>query len=141
MLDHHLGMHRRRILAALPAALALAALSRPAARAEERRTAGGESYVLIQTVNATVTRFGQRRGVLSVQCGVDAPDGGLRARVTASAPRLRAAYAQVITTYAAALPASGLPDADYLSRELQRQTDAIIGRPGAHFLLGSIIVT
>ena len=135
MSAHHWDMHRRRILAALPAALALVALTRPAARAEER------SYVLIQTVNATVTRFGQRRGVMSVQCGVDVPDSGLRTRVTASTPRLRAAYEQVIATYAAALPSSGLPDADYLSHELQRQTDAVLGRPGAHFLLGSIIIT
>lgn len=141
MLAHLLAMHRRRFLAALPAALALAALAQRPARAEERRTAGGESYVLIQTVNATVSRFGQRRGVMSVQCGLDVPDAGLRTRVATFVPRLRAAYVAVVTTYAAALPSSGLPDADYLSRELQRQTDAILGRPGAHFLLGSIIIT
>ena len=85
-------------------------------------------------------RFGQRRGVLTVQLGIDVPNATLRARAAASVPRLRAAYAQVVQTYAAGLPAGALPDADWLSRELQRQTDRVLGAPGARLLLGSIIV-
>jgi hypothetical protein len=128
-------MHRRAVLAAL--AVALAPML---ARAEERRVGGGDSYITIETVAGAVMRFGQRRGVMTIQLGLDVPNATLRARASASIPRLRAAYAQVVQTYAAGLPAGGLPDAEWLSRELQRQTDLVLGARGARLLLGSIIV-
>jgi hypothetical protein len=131
----------RRFLLTLPLGLAaLAAGAGPAGATEDRRMGGGESYIQIETVSGTVMRGGERRGVMTVQLGIDVPDAGLRTRATASAPRLRAAYAQVVMTYAAGLPPGGLPNADYLSRELQRQTDLVLGRAGARLLLGSIIV-
>jgi len=61
-------------------------------------------------------------------------------RAEASTPRLRAAYAQVVMTYAAGLGPVSPPNVDYLSRELQRQTDLVLGRPGARLLLGTILV-
>jgi hypothetical protein len=131
----------RRSLLTLPLALAaLAAGPGSALATEDRRLGGGDSYIQIETVTGTVLRGGQRRGVMTVQLGIDVPDPGLRTRAAASAPRLRAAYAQVVMTYAAGLPPGGLPNADYLSRELQRQTDLVLGRPGARLLLGSIVV-
>lgn len=138
-------MNRRRLISLTPAlvlgaALADASLAPNASATEERRTGGGESYVLIPTVTGTVIRQGMSRGVMTVQSGVDVPDAGLRARVGLMLPRLQAAFAQVVMTYAAGLPSGGVPNADYLSRELQRQTDMILGRPGAHLLLGSIII-
>ena len=139
-------MNRRRLIAQMPLALATGAIATVAAAseghaAEERRTGGGETFVLVPTTAGTVMNNGGRRGVLSLQSGIDVPDSALKERATASVPRLRAAFAQVIQTYAANLSAGALPDADYLARELQRQTDLILGRPGARFLLGSIIVT
>jgi hypothetical protein len=43
-------------------------------------------------------------------------------------------------TYAGSLGPGSAPNADYLSRELQRQTDLVLGRPGARLLLGTILV-
>ncbi|HWA63282.1 MAG TPA: hypothetical protein VG939_18035 [Caulobacteraceae bacterium] len=129
-------MHRRRILAAL----GLAVLAPSAALAAERKKGGGETFIQIQTLTATVIRTDGRRGVMTVEAGIDVPDGGLRARAEASTPRLRAAYAQVLQIYASGLPSGYLPNADYLSRELQRQTDEVLGRPGARLLLGTIMV-
>ena len=40
----------------------------------------------------------------------------------------------------ALLPAAGVPDADYISRELQRITDVMLGKKGAKLLLGTILV-
>ena len=60
-------------------------------------------------------------------------------RVT-SMPLLRAAYSEVLRTYATGLATGAVPNADYLARELQRQTDMALGRPGARVLLGSILV-
>jgi hypothetical protein len=130
-------MDRRRLLV-----LGLIALPAFAAAEEkgERKKGGGASFIQIQTMTATTIRPDGRRGVMTVEAGLDIPDGGLRARAEASIPRLRAAYAQVVQSYAAGLPPYGVPNADYIARELQRQTDLVLGRPGARLLLGTILV-
>src|SRR5436190_1938095 len=79
-------------------------------------------------------------GANRVECGLDVPDEKLRERANQSLPRLRAAYVQVVLTYAAGLPAGSPPNVDFIGRELQRQTDAIVGRPGARLLLGAVMV-
>jgi hypothetical protein len=125
---------------ALAAALALVpALARAQPKGQHKK-GGGESFIQLDTLNATVNRPNGRRGVMTVEVGVDVPDVALRARAQASVPRLQAAYAQVVETYAAGLFPGGVPNADYMARELQRQTDMVLGRPGAHFLIGTILV-
>ena len=122
--------------------LAALAVFTPAAvsASEEKRKAGGGSYVQMQTLLGTTLRASGGRGVLSVDCGLDVPDAALRARAEQSVPRLRAAYAQIIQAYAAGLAAGALPSADYIAQQLQAQTDVVLGRPGARVLLGAIIV-
>ena len=129
--------------------LSLAALAAPLlaiwpavahASGAEKKKSGGGSYVPVQTLLGTTIHAGGRRGVLSVDCGLDVPDAGLRTRAEQSVPRLRAAYAQTIQGYAAGLPFGALPNAEYIVQSLQRQTDSILGRPGARVLLGAIIV-
>ena len=120
---------------------ALAVLPPAAARAAgDKQKSGGGSYVPVQTLLGTTMRAGGRRGVLSVDCGLDVPDESLRTRAEQSAPRLRAAYAQTIQAYAAGLPSGALPNAEYIAQRLQQQTDGILGRRGARVLLGAIIV-
>lgn len=130
-------MDRRALLAA-----ALAAVAAPAAArgATEKKKGGGLTFIQITSITATILRRTGRRGVLTMECGLDVPDDRLRARAEASQPRLRAAYAQLIRTYAAGLPTGAPPDADYLVRELQRETDRVLGRKGARFLIGTILV-
>ena len=82
---------------------------------------------------------GGRRGVLTVDCGLDVPDAKLRELANASIPRLRAAYVQVVLTYAAGLPSGAPPNPDVLGQGLQRQTDLVLGRPGAKLLLGAVV--
>ena len=132
-------MRRRQIIAALPVLLGALAFA-PDLAAEERKKGGGETFIQLQTLTATVIRADGRRGVMTVEAGVDVPDDGLRERADQSTPRLRAAFAQVLQIYATGLPGGGVPNADYLARELQRQTDVVLGRPGAHLLLGTILV-
>jgi hypothetical protein len=129
-------MERRALLALLAAVVALPGL----ARAEEKKRAGGVNYIPINTLNGTTNRPGGRRGVLTVDCGLDVPDERLRAHAYLSLPRLRAAYVQVVQTYAAGLPSGSPPNADIIGRELQRQTDQVLGRRGARLLLGAILV-
>jgi len=130
-------MDRRRLIAlAAVAALAPAGL----ARAEEKKKkSGGESYLPLDTLTATTIKPNGHRGVLTVDCGLDVPDAKLREYANLSLPRLRAAYVQVVQTYAAGLNAGAPPNPDFIARELQRQTDFILRRPGAHLLLGAVV--
>ena len=129
-------MNRRYLLIAGLALLPVLAHAEGA----QRKKGGGESFIQMDTLSATVNRADGRRGVMTVEVGVNVPDSGLRTRAEQSEPLLRAAYAGVIQTYATGLPIGALPNADYLGRELQRQTDMVLGRPGARLLLGSILV-
>jgi len=127
-------MERRALLAFIALAVAFPA------GADEKKKAGGLTYIQINTLTGTTNRGGGRRGVLTVECGIDVPDDKLRDYADKSLPRLRAAYVQVVQTYAAGLTAGALPSVDFIGRELQRQTDAILGRPGARLLLGAVLV-
>ncbi len=135
----HLAPMNRRAL--LPLVLALAAAPALGRADEERKKkGGGASYIQLDTLIATTTRLDGRRGVLTVEVGIDVADGALHARAAQSTPLLHANYAEVVRIYAAGLPPGSLPNADYIARELQRQTDMTLGRPGARLLLGAVLV-
>jgi hypothetical protein len=119
------------------------ALAPGASLAQEKAThkkGGGLSYIQLDTISATIVRPNGRRGVMTVECGIDVADAGLHARAMQSTPVLRAAFSEVLRTYASGLPSGAPPNADYLSLALQRQTDTVLGRPGAKLLLGTILV-
>jgi hypothetical protein len=107
---------------------------------ETKKRVGGVTYLELQTLTATVVRAIGRRGVLTVEAGLDIPNPGLRARALLNTPRLRAAYIQRLEVYAAGLAPEAPPDLDYLSRVLQSDTDRVLGRQGARFLLGAVLV-
>ncbi len=133
-------MRRRRILGLIALAALPALLSAPGARAggEAKKHTGGESYVSFNTVTGTLNRGG-RRGVLTVDVGLDVPDPKLRVFAEQSLPRLRAAFVQVVLTYAAGLPGSAPPNPDVIAQGLQRQANAVLGQPGARVLLGAVV--
>lgn len=105
---------------------------------------GGSSavatYVALQTLTASVTRSDGRRGVMTVEMGVDAPDAALATRATQSVPRLRAACNIVIQRTANALLPNAVPNIDGLGRELQAAVDQTLGRTGAKVLLGTVMI-
>jgi hypothetical protein len=125
---------------ALATALALLPAVASANSGGEKKKGGGATYLQIKAIAATIMHRDGSRGVITVECGVDAPDEKLRTLAEQSQPRLRAAYAGFIQAYASGLPAAGLPDADYIARELQRLTDSTLGKKGAKLLLGTILV-
>lgn len=129
-------MDRRLALAALVALVPTAAL----ASGGEKKKGGGLSYIQIQTLTASIYRRNGSRGVMTMEVGVDVANDQLRDLAAASAPRLRAAYAQVLQIYASGLPAATAPDADYLAGKFQRETDRILGKPGAKLLVGTILI-
>ena len=137
-------IHRRTTLAlVLAAALAPAAVLSPVsagAAGAEKKKGGGLSFIQFEALTATVVRSDGRRGVMTVDIGVDAPDAGLHQRALISSPRLRAAYVQMVQAYVSGLGPGAPPNPDYMAQVLQRQTDTVLGRPGARLLLGAIMV-
>ena len=99
--------------------------------------ASGETLV----TKTSVARDGEmRRHESGKMVYLDVPDGKLRQRATISLPRLRAAYVQVVLIYAAGLPPGAAPNVDFIARELQRQTDLVLGQRGAKLLIGAVVV-
>ncbi|HEY8615222.1 Tat pathway signal protein [Phenylobacterium sp.] len=135
-------MRRRTLLILLATAAPGAALASGKKKEEgdPKKRSGGASYLVVQTLTGTTNKGGGRRGVFTVECGLDVQDGALRTRAEQSMPRLRAAYSQVVQSYAAGLPPATAPNADFLAQNLQRQTDLVLGKPGAKLLLGAILV-
>jgi hypothetical protein len=124
----------------LSLALLAAALPAAAVADDKKKRTGGVSYIVVDTLVGATNKGGGHRGVLSVECGIDAPDPAMRERVQLFMPRLQAAYAQTVMIYAAGLPTGAPPNADFLATALQRNTDSVLGRPGARLLLGPILV-
>ena len=132
-------MNRRALLGLAATVPAVALAARPAV-ANDGKAVSTASYIRLSTATATVTRPDRRRGVMTVETGVDVPDAALRARAEQSAPRLRAAYNAVVQRNAAALLPGLPPDVERLARELQAATNTVLGRVGAKLLLGTVMV-
>ena len=131
-------MRRRDLLPLIFLAL-VPATAHAASEGEAKKKTGGASYIALDTLTGATTKANGRRGVMTVECGLDIPDAALRERAESILPRLRAAYLQTVMIYAAGLPPSAAPNADFLAMSLQRETDAELGRPGARVLLGAIL--
>jgi hypothetical protein len=130
-------MRRRDLICALPLALApLAAV----AEEQPKRRGGGLTFIPFRTLTANMPRADGKRGVFSVEAGIDVPDPRLHERAETLRPMLLDAYAQTLFVYAASLRPQMVPDLDLLATKLQADTDRVLGRPGAHLLLGSCLV-
>lgn len=101
---------------------------------------GGEPYTRLPTLTANIGGAGPRRGVMTVEAGIDCADAALRSRVAQSVPRLRAAYAAVLQRMAAETPPGSPPDVERLVALLQAATDTALGRRGARLLIGTVMV-
>lgn len=132
-------MRRRHILASLLLVAALAAS--PALANEGKKEEKPVTYFALDPINAVVLRRDGRRGVMTVEAGIQAKDPTLMTRAQASTPRLRAAFAQVLMIYAAGLRGGVAPDMDHVGRELQKACDQVLGKPGAKVLMGSALLS
>ncbi len=127
---------RLALCAILACALAAPSVGAAADDGKKART----PYLEIQTVAVSIVRPNGRRGVLTVQLGLNAPQAALRDRLELYLPRLHSAYVSALQPYAYGLAPGALPNADYIAYALQRETDRVLGQSGARLLLGSILV-
>ena len=131
-------MHRRLFLAVLATCSLAGPLS---VRAEEEGGAKTKQpYLSLPAVAVSVLRPDHRRGVLTVEVGVDVRDPRLRDRIELYQPLLNSAYVSALQPYGVGLGPGELPNADYISLTFQRETDRVLGRKGAKLLLGSILM-
>ena len=120
--------------------LVAACLAASPSVASEKKKGGGPTFIQLKPMAVIAFRPDGRRGVLSVEAGLDVKDLALHARAESMVPRLRDAYAAAAQNYARSVPAGAPVDADRLSAVLQRETDRVLGKPGAKVLLGTIMV-
>jgi len=136
------GPMRRALALPLLSLLAAASLAAPPAFAghgkEEKKAPA--TYFALQPLTATTIRRDGRRGVMTLETGVQALDPSLMERAQQSEPRLRAAFAQVLMTYTAGMPRGAAPDLNYLGSRMQDAADKVLGRKGSKVLLGSALV-
>ena len=128
-------MDRRHLIGLTLSGLALAS----AAHASPEKSGGTKGgYLSLPTATATVLRRDGRRGVMTVETGLDIADGALMERAQLSLPRLSAAYNEIVRIAAERLLPDAPPNVEWLV--LQHATDAILGKPGAKLLLGTVMV-
>jgi hypothetical protein len=110
----------------------------PATRQE--RLTSAESFVPMPTLSAGVLQRHSTAGTIVVDMGLDIPDGDLRWRAQANAPRLRDALRTALATYALTYYRDRTaPDPTQLTRLMQQSIDRTLGAPGARVLLVNII--
>ena len=130
----------RRALLGLAVVATASDTTTPAARASSGGGAASpDTYFRLPIITASIIHGDGRRGVLTIETGVDVPDAALRTRAQQSAPRLRAAYNTVAQRFGAGLRPGAVPDVDRLAADLQAATNATLGRPGARVLLGTVM--
>lgn len=132
----------RRLLIASALACALPAAARASGGKKEEDEKGGakSSFIQLPLLTATVIRPTGKRGVLTVEVGLDIPDPKLLEYANLVLPRLRAAFAQRVQIYGAGLAPGELPKVDFLARELQKDCDLVLRKKGARILLGTVML-
>lgn len=134
-------MRRALTLLSLVFGCALAVAPAPAlAAAPKKEEKAAVTYFALQPLTAVALRRDGRRGVLTLETGIEAKDPKLMERAQQSQPRLRAAFAQVLMTYAAGMRRGEPPDIEHLGREMQKACDKVLGKPGGKVLLGSALL-
>ena len=127
---------KRRALLVAPLALAAS----PALASGGGGGGSGGGYVRYPTVTATTMRADGRRGVMTVETGVDAPDAALKLRAEQSQPRMRAVFNILVQREANTLLPGGVPNVERLAAQLQSATNIILGRRGVKLLIGTVMV-
>ena len=133
-------MRRRLVLTAF---IALAALPVPVLAGEGGEGGGKKAkqpFLQLKTVAVSIVRANGRRGVLTVEIGLDVADARLRDGIELYLPLLYSAYVSALQPYALGLAPGQPPNADFISIALQRETDRVLKRRGAKVLLGSILL-
>ena len=107
----------------------------------QHKTTQSESYVIIESLYASILDGARSHGLLLVELGLDVPDEKLRDRVNKSLPNLRDAYVRSLLTYAAtSVRAWRQPNVEDIATRMQAITDRVMGQPGARVLMAQTAI-
>lgn len=127
-------MNRRALL------LAPLALAATPVLASEGGGSSTNTFIRYPTITANTFQSDGRRGVMTVETGVDVADEALRLRAQQSEPRVRAVFAILVQREAATLLPGQPPNVDRLSRQFQSAMNIILRQRGATLLLGTVMI-
>jgi hypothetical protein len=131
----------RRALAPLLVLMLLATPGASFAGAKSAEHRGGSiTFVHLPGLTTNVMRANGRWGVVTLEAGLDIPDEKLRLRAQHSIPLLLDGYTRALAGIGPSVRPGSQPDLDRVSEALQTVTDRLLGKPGAVFLVGSVIV-
>lgn len=100
-----------------------------------------DSYVAIDTMQVSIIRSAQVRGMLVVSIGLDIEDPELREHAEHVMPRLRDAYIYRLSRHGATrVDPRRVPNVAMLAGLLQATTDEVLGEEGAQVLLMNVLV-
>ena len=143
-------MDRRQLFSLAPAAGGLIAGGLIALTAAAPAQANGSSeggaappkasYNSLGTITSTIIRPDGRRGVMTVEVGLDIADAALNAQAALDGPRLRAAFNTAVQIVATATLPGAPPDVDRLHHDLQVAAIRTLKKRGAVVLLGTVMV-
>ncbi|HEX8471221.1 MAG TPA: Tat pathway signal protein [Brevundimonas sp.] len=136
-------MNRRALFSLAPlAGVALAAAALPALASEGGEGGGApkETFMPLGTVTATIIRPDGRRGVMTVETGIDIADPELNKQALLQTPRLIAAHNDVVQRTASGMRPDQVPDLDRLAHDLQVATFLVLRKRGAVVLLGTVMI-
>lgn len=135
-------MLRRRLLAVLLTSPVLlsAGLSFASEKKEPKKKGGGVNFLQLPTLTANAMRANGKLGILTVDSGLDIKDAALRTKAEQSIPRLRATFIEILQAQAKAISPGTPPDPEILVQVFQRATDKSLGKPGAKFLIGAVMM-
>ncbi|MEI9904892.1 MAG: Tat pathway signal protein [Asticcacaulis sp.] len=131
-------MKRRAFLSALVLAAALPATAMAAE--DNKKKGGGANYTQFPMITVFTQANSTHHGTMSVEVGLYADDPKMTAQIALYIPRLQDAYLSRLQAYAANLNSRSMVDTDYVSGQLQAATNQVLGKTGAHVLLGSIML-
>ncbi len=101
---------------------------------------GSITFVHLPGLTTNVLRATGRWGVVTLEAGLDIQDEKLRLRAQHCIPLLLDGYTRALAGIGPSVRPGSQPDLDRVSVSLQRVTDQVLGKPGAVFLVGSVII-
>ena len=106
-----------------------------------RATTSLQSWVMVDPFTVAIIQDGRVRGRFMVAFGMDVPDDALRDRAEELMPRLRDAWLNDLSLYAATtLRPRRAADVPGVSDLLQSIADRVLGKPGSKVLMAQATV-
>ncbi len=109
--------------------------------APEHKITQANSYTMIEPIYEPIIDDDKPVGMLMIGVGIDVPDAKLRGEADHAMPILRDAFIRNLLAFSmTSVKPDEQPDVNEIAARLQRVTDRVLGRKGAHLLLAQVAI-